>query len=277
MENPLNSAFIPMTSLADGEGRETAPEIYAYTVQIVNVVFVGLQGLPNDWVLVDAGMPRSSKRIFQAAEARFGTGCRPKAIVLTHGHFDHVGAAVELAQRWDVPVYAHEMEISYITGKTAYPEPDSGVEGGLIAKISALFPNDPVDLGGHAKTLPADGTIPEMPGWRWLHTPGHSPGHVSLFREQDKALIAGDAFITVRQDSFYKVLVQQTELHGPPRYYTTDWNAARESVRKLAALKPQSAVTGHGLPMAGEKLTQGLEQMSQEFDRTERPDFGRYV
>ncbi|GFR37325.1 hypothetical protein PRECH8_06210 [Insulibacter thermoxylanivorax] len=91
--------------------------------------------------------------------------------------------------------------------------------------------------------------IPSLPSYRWMHTPGHSPGHVSLFRESDRTLIAGDAFVTVRQDSLYKVLTQQKEINGPPRYLTTDWQAAKESVKRLAALKPAYAVMGHGPPM----------------------------
>ena len=45
---------------------------------------------------------------------------------------------------------------------------------------------------------PSDGSIPNMPGWQWIHTPGHSPGHISLFREKDRSLIAGDAFVAVK-------------------------------------------------------------------------------
>ena len=55
-----------------------------------------------------------------------------------------------------------------------------------------------------------------MPGWRWIPTPGHTPGHVSLFREADRSLIAGDAFVTVRQDSLYKVVIQQGKSAGRP-------------------------------------------------------------
>ena len=120
------------------------------------------------------------------------------------------------------------------------------VEGGLVAKISPLFPNEPVDLGNNVEPLPSDGSIPNMPGWQWIHTPGHSPGHISLFREKDHSLIVGDAFVTVKQDSLYNVLTQELEISGPPRYLTTDWGAAKESVIRLEALKPKIAITGHG-------------------------------
>ena len=72
-----------------------------------------------------------------------------------------------------------------------------------------------------------------LPGWRVIETPGHSPGHVSLFRESDGVLIAGDAFVTTKQESLLAVMTQRQELRGPPMYFTCDWDAARESVQKL--------------------------------------------
>jgi glyoxylase-like metal-dependent hydrolase (beta-lactamase superfamily II) len=116
-----------------------------------------------------------------------------------------------------------------------------------------------------------------MKGFKWIHTPGHSPGHVSLFRESDKTLIAGDAFSTVKQEYLNKVLTQEQEISGPPRYLTTDWKSAKESVIKLTTLKPTVAVTGHGLPMSGELLTESLQKLVKNFDEIAKPDYGRFV
>lgn len=268
--------FIPATSIGSGIGVEVLPDLYCYTIQIVNICFIG-KPLENDFVLVDAGMPRSAEKIISIAEERFGPNCRPKAIVLTHGHFDHVGAIIELMDHWDVQVFAHEAELPFLTGKKSYPEPDPTVEGGLIAKASPLFPNDPVDLGEHVKILPSDGSVPFLPEFKWIHTPGHTPGHISLFRESDRTLIAGDAFVAVRQDSLSKVFAQELEISGPPRYFTTDWDAARRSVKKLHELKPAVAVTGHGPPVSGDELAAGLEKLVNEFNQLAVPDYGKYV
>lgn len=273
----MEDKYIPMTSITSGDGIEVLPDIYCFPIQIVNVVFVGFTNSPNDWVLIDAGMPQSEDKIISEAEKRFGEGAKPRAIILTHGHFDHIGAAVELVEHWKVPVYAHPLEIPYVTGIKEYKDPDPTVEGGLLAKISGFFPNEPINLGENVKPLPADGSIPELPGWEWIHTPGHTEGQVSLFRKQDHVLIAGDTFITVRQDELLKVLLQEKELSGPPRYFTPDWDSSWESVRKLEALHPRIAIPGHGLPMDGEELTEGLRILVKDFDKIAIPDHGIYV
>ncbi|MDR6552886.1 MBL fold metallo-hydrolase [Paenibacillus qinlingensis] len=274
MEDTMANHYIPMTSVRSGEGEQVSLDLFCYTNQIVNISMVGTA---EYWVLVDTGMPQSAKRILKVVEDRFGAGSKPKAIILTHGHFDHVGGVIDLVEAWNVMVYAHELEIPYLTGQASYPEPDGSVEGGLIAKISPFFPNEPINLGSHVHTLPSNGSIPGMPEWRWIHTPGHTPGHVSLFRDKDRALIAGDAFVTVEQDSLYKVLTQKKQLTGPPVYFTTDWHAAELSVRKLVTLQPSVAITGHGVPMSDEELTCGLSQLVSDFKRIAVPDHGRYV
>ena len=116
-----------------------------------------------------------------------------------------------------------------------------------------------------------------MPGWRWVHTPGHSVGQVALWREADRALIAGDAFVTVAQESAYAVAVQAPEIHGPPKYLTIDWDAALTSVEALAALKPEVAITGHGRPLRGEALRRGLDALVGSWRDLAVPATGRYT
>lgn len=262
--------FIPATSVQSGVSQEILPDLYAHTIQIANIVFYSIPG-SNDFVLIDAGMPKSAEEIIAVAESRFGENAKAKAIILTHGHFDHVGAIIELVEHWQVPVFAHALELPYLTGEQDYPEPDPSVDSGLVAKMSPMFPNEAIDLGEFVQELPSDGTVPFMEGFKWIHTPGHTPGHVSLFRERDGALIAGDAFVTVKQESLYKVFTQEKEVNGPPKYLTPDWDDAFESVKKLAVLKPSLAVTGHGVPMSGTELTNGLEKLVDQFKQIALP------
>lgn len=276
MNQSGDNKIIPMTSVESGHGKEVRNDIYYYTNQIVNVIMVG-DPAQGEWVLVDAGMPYSGKELVNAAEKRFGKDNKPKAILLTHGHFDHVGSIVHLLETWDVPVYAHHLEFPFLTGQQRYPEPDPTVEGGMLAKLSSLYPNEPIDIRERLLPLPEDGTVPELPEWKWIAAPGHSPGQVVFFREKDRTLLSADAFVTVRQDSLYKVLIQKEEVHGPPRYLTTDWQAAWDTVRRLELLEPELVISGHGQFMEGLELKTGLRRLSEDFSSVAIPDHGKYV
>ncbi len=261
---------------SDGAATVIATDLAYKRLAIVNVVLVGLQDAGDrGWVLVDAGVFGAKGAIKRAAAARFGEGARPSAIVLTHGHFDHVGVLEDLATEWDAPVWAHRLERPYLDGSASYPPADPTVGGGLMALMSPLYPTKPVDVRDRLHDLPDDGSVPPLPGWRWVHTPGHSPGHISLVRLTD--MIVGDAFVTTAQESAYSVVTQEPEIHGPPRYFTPDWAAARDSVRKLAALEPDLVITGHGRPMQGQAMRDALQRLAFDFESLAVPDHGRYV
>ena len=261
------------------DGTHTVTDDLAYKrLAMVNVVFYGEPDSGDrGWVLIDAGVSGTCGMIQRAAESRFGEGARPAAIILTHGHFDHIGGLEKLAAKWDVPLYAHELEVPYLTGSSASPPPDSSVGGGIMPLLAPLFPRGPIDVRRWLNVLPPDGTVPHMRGWRWVHTPGHAPGHVSLWREADRSLIVGDAFITTNQESAYAVAVQRPEMHGPPKYFTPDWEAAGQSVSKLAALGPEVVITGHGRAMAGLQMREALYELDHAFVQVAVPEGGHYV
>ncbi|MGI8317068.1 MBL fold metallo-hydrolase [Halobacillus mangrovi] len=249
--------------MGHAEPEQVLDDIAFYRTLIVNVVFIGKEG-SKDWVLVDCGIGHYANRIIESASKRFGDH-PPKAIILTHGHFDHVGSAKKLADHWDVPIYIHPMEMDYVTGKRDYPVGDATVGGGLFALMSPFFPTDPVNLSKYIHPIPQDGKLPFLEGWRVIHTPGHTPGHISLFRDKDRTLIAGDAIITVKQESSMAVFIQHQHVHGPPAYFTHNWQEAEKSVKKLASLNPKVALTGHGIPMEDELLAQQLSDLANNF------------
>ena len=257
----------------------TEPGVTKYVangVERVLTVFVNayLLGNPGEpWILVDTGLPGFATKIRHAAEARFGMGARPEAIVLTHGHFDHAGSAKALADYWGVPLFAHPLELPYLTGESAYPPQDPTV-GGALGLMSRTFPHGGTDLGERVRGLPDDGSVPGVRGWRWLFTPGHTAGHISLFRDEDAALIAGDALATVDQDSAMAMITQTPVLSVPPAPLTTDWIAARASVERLAELRPRTLAAGHGRPVRGTHVAGALDEFAKAFTP---PKKGRYV
>lgn len=274
----METMAIQKKGLGIGSVIAVASDVACQQLSMVNVVFVGEPGAGDrEWVLVDTGMPTSAEAIARAAAERFGPRSRPAAIVLTHGHFDHVGSVEALAAQWDAPIYAHRLELPYLTGRSDYPPQDPTVGGGAIATlVSRLFPKSGTDLRPRVEPLPDDGSVPGMPGWRWIHTPGHTPGHVSFFRDTDRVLIVGDAFVTMRQESALAVVTRHPQVWRPPAYFTPDWVSARSSVKALAALRPEVAATGHGIPMHGETLRRQLDDLADNFEK-HMPKDGRYV
>lgn len=251
--------------------QEIAPNVAALPLSIENVYFVGASGRP--WALVDAGTPGTAGRIQAAARARYGASARPEAILLTHGHPDHVGSAQALSDAWNVPVYAHPLELPYITGRSKYPPKDPTV-GGAMAMLSRVFPTNLLDLGDRVLPLPEGGVVPGLPDWEWRFTPGHSPGHVSFFRPEDRTLLAGDAFATVNLDSLFALVTKRPEISLPGPPFTCDWTAADQSVQLLASFNPFTVGCGHGRPLAGPNVAPQLHRFADGFAP---PAHGRYV
>jgi glyoxylase-like metal-dependent hydrolase (beta-lactamase superfamily II) len=249
---------------------ELTAEVACLQFTIANVYLAGRPGSP--WVLMDAGIPSNAAAIRQAAAERYGPDSRPAAIVLTHGHRDHAGAALELARAWDVPIYAHRLEAPFLTGKSPYPPKDPTV-GGAMAMLSRFFPYTTMDLGHRLREL-REGLVPGMAGWTWHHTPGHTAGHVAFFHPEESILIAGDAAVTMDLDSAAGLFSQAPRISRPPAAFTYDWDAAAKSVAVLAELTPRHLGAGHGLPLSGEAVAHELAALAADFPA---PKSGRYA
>ncbi|MGA7525350.1 MAG: MBL fold metallo-hydrolase [Acidobacteriaceae bacterium] len=264
-----------MTAVTLSEENVLPLPYVAHNVLGLRILFVNIFAVthgPRAWTLIDAGLPFSTGYIRKWAHEQFGTP--PHSIVLTHGHFDHVGCALELSDLWQIPVYAHPREFPYLTGEKSYPAPQIGAGGGLMSWLSPLYPRGPIDLGNRLRPLPdaGDATEAGLPGWQVLFTPGHTPGHVSFFRPEDRVLLAGDAFSTTKPESFFEAAVlQDPELHGPPAYFT--WNAeiAAGSILGLAALQPDIVAPGHGHPLAGEAVAARMTTFAEQFALSRKP------
>jgi glyoxylase-like metal-dependent hydrolase (beta-lactamase superfamily II) len=225
--------------------QEIAPDIAVIPTLIANAYLVGGRA---SWVLVDACTPGNEKRIRRAAAQRFGRDSPPRAIILTHGHFDHAGSAGPLAAEWGVRIYTHATEIPYLTGGSHYPPFDFSSPG-FFTRIARFFPTSTVDLGTQVDPLDPTQAPPGLPDWRIIETPGHTPGHVAFFRPADRALLAGDAVTTMNLDSFWGTILKRKQVCRPPVPATSDWPSAYRSIQLLADLRPSLIAAGHGAPM----------------------------
>jgi glyoxylase-like metal-dependent hydrolase (beta-lactamase superfamily II) len=255
---------------------DVAPGVWGSKDLFVNFYFIKSEE-SDAWALVDTGLKTSAHKIEKIAAELFGADSKPVSIILTHGHFDHVGSVAKLATKWHVPVYAHYMELPYLTGRSSYPPPDPSVGGGVMASLSFMYSRSPINIEGQVEALPEDMSVPGLPGWKWIFTPGHTPGHISLYRESDKLLIVGDAFVTTKAESAMATINQTKMISGPPKYFTPDWEAAEQSVATLAELQPNIAASGHGMPMEGVELNEQLQQLSEYFKVLAVPPDGRYT
>lgn len=253
------------------QANEIAAGVFQVPVSIANVYLARPPGA--SWVLIDSAVPGSAQQIREAAESVYGPGTRPEAILLTHGHMDHAGSAAELADLWDVPIFAHPVEMPFLTGRLQYPPLDPTV-GGFLATIGRFFHVPACDLGARVRPLEPRSEPPGLKGWEWHHTPGHSPGHVAFFRREDGTLLAGDALTTMNLDSMVATLAKRQRVCGPPAPSTTDWIAAAESVKFLAELWPVTIACGHGRPMSGDNAVVQLAELATNFPF---PPHGRYV
>jgi len=249
--------------------KRIAPGVIRVPIKIANCYLVGDH---RQWILLDSGMEGNHDQIRGIVEQHFGRNARPEAIVLTHGHFDHAGSAGALARSWQVPIYAHWLELPYLTGQSKYPPPDPTV-GGFMSQMIRFVPNKAFDYSEHMRELSLDNP-PALDNWTVLETPGHTPGHLSFFRERDGVLLAGDAFCTVDQRSAIKMMTMKQEVSLPPAYYTCDWQSAHDSVKRISELEPNVIGAGHGEPMSGHEASRGLKRLAHEWPQ---PRHGRYV
>lgn len=219
------------------------------------------------WVLVDAGWTGQEELIATAAESLFGTGAHPVAIVLTHIHPDHSGAAPALARRWGVPVWVHPDELPQARGKLLdeYANP---LDRWLMRPLLRLLPPGTIqetDMTGVVRPFDPAADVPGLPGWRCVPSPGHTPGHVALHRPEDGVLLTGDAVLTVDVNSVAGLVARAPRVGGPPWIATWDRPAAEAAIAVLAGLRPQVLGTGHGAAITGPAAARQLAGLAARY------------
>ncbi len=232
----------------------------------------------SSWILVDAGWTSDGPRIQVAVRSLLGHELVPSAILLTHAHPDHDGSARELALAWGCPVFAHPAELPLATGDFAAMERHAGpLDRWLILPLmravgsrrreAALAGSS---LAGIVRPLGPEGAIPGVEGWGWIHTPGHTPGHVAYVRTRDRVVLSGDAVLTLEVNTWAGLLRQRQGLSGPPWYTTWDRQAAVASIVEIADLEPAVLGGGHGLPLAGPGTAATVQAFAERTVRSPR-------
>lgn len=192
-------------------------------------------------VMFDAGVEAMTPGL-RAIGAQMG-GIR--RIVLGHGHADHRGAAAGI----DAEVWCHPDERADTEGDGGAHYFDTSlldVHGKLLlTRLLPIWDGGPLEVAGTVE----EGD--EVAGFRVVHLPGHAPGLIGLWRESDRLALVSDCFYT---------LDPQTGIPGavrvPHAAFNHDTDRARESMRKLAALKPAAAWSGHAQPLTGDVASQ---------------------
>jgi glyoxylase-like metal-dependent hydrolase (beta-lactamase superfamily II) len=182
-------------------------------------VVVGSDGV----TLVDAGFPFMAKGIRQFID-QLGAGPLQR-ILLTHGHGDHIGAIKTILTRSPVPLHAHRTEIPYMVGERPYPR-RKWLEHNVARGLAQPLAED------------GEGHLAEVAGMKPYLTPGHSPGHVAYYHEQDRVLLAGDLFTS-----------SAGKLRPPMRMFTADMAEAVRSGAIVGQLNPQLVAVCHGEPV----------------------------
>jgi glyoxylase-like metal-dependent hydrolase (beta-lactamase superfamily II) len=256
---------------------------YAAGVVAGNIYFVQSA---SSWVLIDTATAGQAGRIRQAAEALFGVGARPAAILLTHVHPDHSGSALELARAWDCPVYLHpdEMDLAVVRTLATAARYANPLDRWIILPLLRLLPRQRVEammeresLKEVARTFEPEAAPPGLPEWTSITMPGHSPGHTAFFRRDDRVLISGDALLTVDAGSLGGVLSwilrpSRPRVCEPPWYTNWDRNQVIASAGAVVRLQPLVLAPGHGHPLSGEATITELRAYARSHGPTTAED-----
>lgn len=230
---------------AEGTGiRQIAPGVRQVSVGVPTVSYSYLIDGPDGPIAFDAGIKGGGRKVLAAA------GGRLDRVILSHSHPDHRGGANELG----APVYCHPDEVADAEGDAGRSYADFGSladarVGKFLLRLAETWDGGPVEIAG---TIGED---EHLAGFRVIHTPGHAPGQIALFRESDRLLLAADAVFTVDTETGAPI-----DPSVPKPFSNWDTEKARDSIRRLIPLRAGAIWLGHGEAVTGEDVAEQLER-----------------
>lgn len=194
----------------------------------------------SELTLVDGGIGGDADRIVAQLK---GAGFDPSevaSIVVTHAHADHVGGVKDLAQKCNAKVIAHREEVPYIEGKESLPA-RSWVQKAM-KWIGGIMPLEGPGVEV-ARGLEEGERLDALGGLEVIHTPGHTPGSVTLYQEEKGVLLCGDLLTNGNP------LTGRGGLQYGPRAFSVNPGQMERSAKKLSSLEVRALCVGHGEPI----------------------------
>jgi glyoxylase-like metal-dependent hydrolase (beta-lactamase superfamily II) len=197
----------------------------------------------DEVILVDTGMPGQLAEIRAAMEHAGVPFDKLSKVILTHQDLDHIGGLPAILKAVDHPVevLAHQEDKPYIEGD----KPPLKMNPERVAKMLESVPAEQRQrvqaLFGTPITAKVDKTVedgevlPYCGGITVIFTPGHTPGHISLYLHESKTLITGDALVAANG-----------ELLGPNPEVTPDMETALKSLKKFTKYDIETVICYHG-------------------------------
>jgi len=221
---------------------EIIPSVYQLTIRGVNVILITEEEL----TLVDTGFRGSSAQIVDFIHSLGRSVKEISLIIITHNHLDHVGGLAELRKLTKAKVTAHQADIVDIENQLPYPRVvQKTLRIPPFSALRSVFSIKPSEVDIQ---LAGDEVLKPLGGLKVVHTPGHTPGSISLFSPQNKLLIVGDTLNKRRGI-----------LRLPPKIASTDLTQAIDSVKRMAQLDFDILCFGHGRPLTGDVHSKMLD------------------
>ncbi len=206
--------------------KQLAEDVYMLKGFPPNAINVYLAGE----VLIDSATRQAEKRIFKQIAGRKLT-----AHALTHVHPDHQGCSHVVCERLGIPLWVGQDDV-----------PAMETAGSVVGKKAPAWLKRLQERYWVGPPHPVSRALregDEVGGFTVLDTPGHTRGEVSFWRERDRVLILGDVLNNMN------LMTGLPGLHEPPALFNVDSVRNRASIRRVAALRPELALFGHGAPL----------------------------